>query len=98
MRQKIIKNVDCTYHIYNFIYRSLMRRFVELTFLLGAIGSLFTLVYIHVAFSQTPASCLNGIEDAWPRDGVLRVEIQPAQMLAGRELLAFDDVQLEPFG
>lgn len=40
-----------------------------------ALGSLFVLIYIHVAFSRTPTNCLEHIRQDWPRDGILRVEI-----------------------
>lgn len=43
--------------------------------LLKALGAFFILIYIHVAFSQTPATCLEHIKNEWPRDGILRVEI-----------------------
>lgn len=36
---------------------------------------LLILVYIHSVFSKQPANCLKDIEDTWPRDGILRVEI-----------------------
>lgn len=43
--------------------------------LLKAVGAFFILVYIHITFSQTPATCLDHIKNEWPRDGILRVEI-----------------------
>ncbi|KAJ1523968.1 hypothetical protein ONE63_010514 [Megalurothrips usitatus] len=52
-----------------------VRRFLEFFFLLLALGSLFVLIYIHVAFSRTPSNCLESIRHDWPRDGILRVEI-----------------------
>lgn len=52
-----------------------VRRFLEFFFLLLALGSLFVLIYIHVAFSRTPTNCLEHIRQDWPRDGILRVEI-----------------------
>lgn len=75
-----------------------MRRFFELFFLLSALGSFFTLVYVHMVFTQTPARCLDRVRDTWPRDGVLRVEILPPSMLMAKDLLAFDRVSPEPFG
>lgn len=75
-----------------------MRRFVELFVLLSAIGSFFTLTYVHMVFTQTPAMCLDRVRDTWPRDGVLRVEILPKAMLTTSDLMAFDRVQPEPFG
>lgn len=44
--------------------------------LLKAILAFFILVYIHISYSQTPATCLEHLKkEGWPRDGVLRVEI-----------------------
>lgn len=43
--------------------------------LLKAIGAFFILVYIHIIYSQSPATCLAHIKNDWPRDGILRVEI-----------------------
>jgi hypothetical protein len=44
--------------------------------LLKAIIAFFILVYIHISYSQTPATCLEHLKtDGWPRDGILRVEI-----------------------
>ncbi|XP_059610028.1 membralin [Phlebotomus argentipes] len=52
-----------------------MRRAIELLMLLKALTALFILVYIHITFSQTPATCLEHVKGEWPRDGILRVEI-----------------------
>lgn len=52
-----------------------VRRFLEFVILIKAIASFFVLVYIHVAFSRTPTTCLDHVKDTWPRDGILRVEI-----------------------
>lgn len=35
------------------------------------------LIYIHGVFSKRPSNCLNYIQQSWPRDGILRVEIIP---------------------
>lgn len=44
--------------------------------LLKAIIAFFILVYIHISYSQTPATCLSHLKtEGWPRDGILRVEI-----------------------
>jgi hypothetical protein len=44
--------------------------------LLKALFAFFILVYIHISYSQTPATCLEHLKtEGWPRDGVLRVEI-----------------------
>lgn len=44
--------------------------------LLKAIAAFFILVYIHISFSQTPATCLEHLKtEGWPKDGILRVEI-----------------------
>ncbi|VEN57114.1 unnamed protein product, partial [Callosobruchus maculatus] len=52
-----------------------LRRFIEFLILIKAIAAFFVLVYIHVAFSRTPSTCLMHVKDTWPRDGILRVEI-----------------------
>lgn len=44
--------------------------------LVKALAAFFILVYIHISYSQTPATCLEHLKtDGWPRDGILRVEI-----------------------
>lgn len=37
---------------------------------------LFVLAYIHIVFSRSPINCLEHVRDKWPREGVLRVEVQ----------------------
>ena len=31
--------------------------------------------YIHIAYNQTPITCLSEHKNSWPKDGILRVEI-----------------------
>lgn len=50
------------------------RRFIEFFMLILAIGSFGLLSYLHV-FNRNPINCLTTIQDKWPRDGILRVEI-----------------------
>lgn len=45
------------------------------TCVLQALTAFFVLIYIHIAFSRTPTTCLEHVRDSWPRDGILRVEI-----------------------
>ena len=52
-----------------------VRRFFEFVVLTVAVGAFFVLVYIHMIFSRTPATCLDHVRDTWPRDGILRVEV-----------------------
>lgn len=52
-----------------------VRRVIEFMILLKAIGAFFVLVYIHMAFTKAPVTCLDHIKNSWPRDGILRVEI-----------------------
>lgn len=52
-----------------------VRRFIEFMILLKAIGAFFVLIYIHMAFTRAPVTCLDHIKNTWPRDGILRVEI-----------------------
>lgn len=44
---------------------------------LQALFVLFVLAYIHIVFSRSPINCLEHVRDQWPREGVLRVEVQP---------------------
>ena len=57
--------------------------------LLKALTAFFILVYIHITFSQTPATCLEHIKTDWPRDGILRVEI----LRPGDKLTQKDDTE-----
>lgn len=41
-----------------------------------ALFVLFVLAYIHIVFSRSPINCLEHVRDRWPREGVLRVEVQ----------------------
>jgi hypothetical protein len=53
-----------------------IRRIIEMMMLLKALAAFFILVYIHISYSQTPATCLEHLKtEGWPRDGILRVEI-----------------------
>lgn len=52
-----------------------VRRFIEFIMLIKAIAALFVLVYIHIAFSRSPTTCLEHVKGTWPKDGILRVEI-----------------------
>ncbi|XP_041646704.1 membralin isoform X2 [Cheilinus undulatus] len=52
------------------------RRVFEFFVLLKALFVLFILAYIHIAFSRSPINCLEAVRERWPRDGILRVEIQ----------------------
>ena len=36
---------------------------------------LFVLIYIHIVFARSPINCLDGVQQRWPRTGILRVEI-----------------------
>lgn len=47
-----------------------------LSFHAQALFVLFILAYIHIAFSRSPINCLEVVRERWPRDGILRVEIQ----------------------
>ncbi|CAL8251857.1 unnamed protein product [Merluccius merluccius] len=52
------------------------RRVFEFFVLLKALFVLFILAYIHIVFSRSPIRCLEAVREEWPRDGILRVEIQ----------------------
>jgi hypothetical protein len=44
-------------------------------FCVQALLVLFVLAYIHVVFARGPLDCLAHIQNEWPRNGILRVEI-----------------------
>lgn len=48
---------------------------IEWTLLASAFISLFMLAYLHVAFIRSPITCLKSIDEDWPKEGVLRIEI-----------------------
>lgn len=52
-----------------------LRRLLEFFVLLLALGSFGLLSYLHIVFNRNPINCLTSIQDKWPRDGILRVEI-----------------------
>lgn len=43
--------------------------------LLQALVVLFMLIYIHIVFARAPINCLQHVQNSWPRNGILRVEI-----------------------
>ncbi len=51
------------------------RRVLETLMLLKAVLCFLALIYVHMAFSRRPVRCLQSVQDSWPRDGVVRVEI-----------------------
>jgi len=53
-----------------------IRRLIEFMFLVKAVMCMCMLVYIHLVYTRQPVQCLEHLSDTWPRDGVLRVEIQ----------------------
>ncbi|XP_030074021.1 membralin isoform X2 [Microcaecilia unicolor] len=58
------------------LFPASFRRLFEFFVLLKALFVLSILAYIHIAFSRSPINCLEHVRDKWPRDGILRVEIQ----------------------
>uniref|UniRef100_A0A3P8RXB7 Transmembrane protein 259 n=1 Tax=Amphiprion percula TaxID=161767 RepID=A0A3P8RXB7_AMPPE len=80
------------------------RRVFEFFVLLKALFVLFILAYIHIAFSRSPINCLEGVRERWPRDGILRVEIQRNSSRAAVFLQHYDspalqdDMEAEPGG
>ena len=56
-------------------FPKLLRRLIEFFVLLLALSSFGLLSYLHVVFNRNPINCLAPIQDKWPRDGILRVEI-----------------------
>lgn len=70
------------------------RRVFEFFVLLKALFVLFILAYIHIAFSRSPINCLEAVRERWPRDGILRVEIQRNSSRAPVFLQHYDSVSL----
>ncbi|KAM3619676.1 uncharacterized protein V6R79_011710 [Siganus canaliculatus] len=71
------------------------RRVFEFFVLLKALFVLFILAYIHIAFSRSPINCLEVVRERWPRDGILRVEIQRNSSRASVFLQYYDSVGLQ---
>ncbi|VDL74406.1 unnamed protein product [Nippostrongylus brasiliensis] len=40
-----------------------------------ALCLLFTLLFVHLMFTRSSATCLDHIRDSWPRNGVVRLEV-----------------------
>ncbi|TNM88116.1 hypothetical protein fugu_006337 [Takifugu bimaculatus] len=70
------------------------RRVFEFFVLLKALFVLFILAYIHIAFSRSPINCLEVVRERWPRDGILRVEIQKNSSRAAIFMQYYDSTQL----
>lgn len=60
-----------------------------------ALFVLFILAYIHIAFSRSPINCLEVVRERWPRDGILRVEIQRNSSRAAVLLQHYDSAGLQ---
>uniref|UniRef100_A0A8D3DG76 Transmembrane protein 259 n=1 Tax=Scophthalmus maximus TaxID=52904 RepID=A0A8D3DG76_SCOMX len=71
------------------------RRVFEFFVLLKALFVLFILAYIHIAFSRSPINCLETVRERWPRDGILRVEIQRNSSRAPVFLQYYDSTGLQ---
>ncbi|KAK9518798.1 hypothetical protein VZT92_021574 [Zoarces viviparus] len=71
------------------------RRVFEFFVLLKALFVLFILAYIHIAFSRSPINCLEVVRERWPRDGILRVEIQRNSSRAPVFLQYYDSTGLQ---
>ncbi|KAI3368397.1 hypothetical protein L3Q82_008105 [Scortum barcoo] len=71
------------------------RRVFEFFVLLKALFVLFILAYIHIAFSRAPINCLEVVRERWPRDGILRVEIQRNSSRASVFLQYYDSTGLQ---
>ncbi|XP_018518017.1 membralin isoform X3 [Lates calcarifer] len=71
------------------------RRVFEFFVLLKALFVLFILAYIHIAFSRSPINCLEAVRERWPRDGILRVEIQRNSSRAPVFLQYYDSTGLQ---
>ncbi|XP_041791802.1 membralin isoform X2 [Chelmon rostratus] len=71
------------------------RRVFEFFVLLKALFVLFILAYIHIAFSRSPINCLEVVRERWPRDGILRVEIQRNSSRASVFLQYYDSAGIQ---
>lgn len=71
------------------IFPKPIRRAFEFLILLKALLAFFILVYIHVTFLKTSATCLERVKNDWPRDGVLRVEILQKNDLSDEGVTSF---------
>lgn len=60
-----------------------------------ALFVLFILAYIHIAFSRSPINCLEVVRERWPRDGILRVEIQKNSSRTAVFMQHYDSTHLE---
>ncbi|PIO61831.1 hypothetical protein TELCIR_16632, partial [Teladorsagia circumcincta] len=48
---------------------------VALSYSSHALCLLFTLLFVHLMFTRSSATCLDHIRETWPRDGVIRLEV-----------------------
>jgi len=55
-------------------------------FLVKAVMCMCMLVYIHLVYTRQPVQCLEHLAQTWPRDGVLRVEIQRGGPFPGYDI------------
>jgi len=62
--------------IYSRLFPKRLRLFVELLVLVKGLVLFTLLSYLHFSFSRLPMNCLNTTEGSWPRDGILRLQIQ----------------------
>jgi len=63
-----------------------VRRIIECLFLVKAVMCMCMLVYIHLVYTRQPVQCLEHLASTWPRDGVLRVEIQRGGPFPGYDI------------
>ena len=54
-----------------------LRVLLEIIVLLKGLLLFSFLSYLHFSFGKVPMNCLNSTVGSWPRDGILRVQIQP---------------------
>lgn len=54
----------------------ILRRIFEIAVLVAAILSFAILIHLHVSFIRSPLTCLDEVKSNWPRDGILRVQIE----------------------
>lgn len=77
--------------VYFFAVPNVVRKVFEYTVLAAAIISFGLLVHLHMAFIREPLTCLDHIKDTWPRNGILRVQINGNPLEDGPIRLASEE-------
>lgn len=57
-------------------FKPTVRRLIEFFTLLKAILMLMLLIYVHITFVKESGHCLDSMKDIWPKEGVLKVQVE----------------------